>query len=126
MAPTGTEGLVYSGGEDAYPFNEIARPAPGGHLAKTKRSTGWLLMQHLAAAATGAGAAVSTDTRVDRLVLDDGRVVGVQAQRFGETVSLRRADGVVLTAGGFIFNDDMLRPTLPAPRAGDVQGRHRG
>jgi 3-oxo-5alpha-steroid 4-dehydrogenase len=39
MAPTGTEGLVYSGGEDAYPFNEIARPAPRGHLAKTKRST---------------------------------------------------------------------------------------
>ena len=58
MAPDGTEGLVYSGGEDAYPFNAIARPAPRGHLAKTKRSTGWLLMQHLAAAATGAGAAV--------------------------------------------------------------------
>ena len=57
MAPTGTEGLVYSGGEDAYPFNEIARPAPRGHLAKAKRSTGWLLMQHLAAAATGTGAA---------------------------------------------------------------------
>ena len=52
MAPSGTEGLVYSGGEDAYPFNEIARPAPRGHLAETARSTGWLLMQHLAAAAT--------------------------------------------------------------------------
>ena len=113
MAPTGTEGLVYSGGEDAYPFNEIARPAPRGHLAKTKRSTGWLLMQHLAAAATGAGAAVSADTRVDRLVVDDGRVVGVQAQRFGETVSLRARGGVVLTAGGFIFNDDMLRRHCP-------------
>jgi len=74
MAPTGTEGLVYSGGEDAYPFNEVARPAPRGHLAKTKRATGWLLMQHLAAAAAGAGAAVSADTRVDRLVVDDGRV----------------------------------------------------
>src|SRR5277367_2363196 len=49
MAPDGTEGLVYSGGEDAYPFNEVARPAPRGHLAQTKRSTGWLLMQHLAA-----------------------------------------------------------------------------
>ena len=113
MAPDGTEGLVYSGGEDAYPFNEIARPAPRGHLAKTKRSTGWLLMQHLAAAATGAGAAVSTDTRVDRLVCDDGRVVGVQAQRFGETVTLRARRGVVLTAGGFIFNDDMLRQHCP-------------
>ena len=30
MAPDGTEGLVYSGGEDAYPFNQIARPAPRG------------------------------------------------------------------------------------------------
>ncbi len=113
MAPDGTEGLVYSGGEDAYPFNEIARPAPRGHLAKTKRSTGWLLMQHLAAAATAAGAAVSTDTRVDRLVCDHGRVVGVQAQHFGETVTLRARRGVVLTAGGFIFNDDMLRQHCP-------------
>ena len=113
MAPDGTEGLVYSGGEDAYPFNEIARPAPRGHLAKTKRSTGWLLMQILAAAAVDAGAVVSTDTRVDRLVVDDGRVVGVQAQRFGETVTLRATRGVVLTAGGFIFNDDMLRQHCP-------------
>ncbi len=113
MAPTGTEGLVYSGGEDAYPFNEIARPAPRGHLAQTTRSTGWLLMQHLAAAATDAGAGVSVDTRVDRLVVDDGRVVGVQAHRFGEAVSLRARRGVVLTAGGFIFNDDMLRRHCP-------------
>ena len=113
MAPTGTEGLVYSGGEDAYPFSDIARPAPRGHLAKTKRSTGWLLMQILAGAATDAGAVASTDTRVDRLVVDDGRVVGVQAQRFGETVSLRARRAVVLTAGGFIFNDDMLRQHCP-------------
>ena len=113
MAPTGTEGLVYSGGEDAYPFNEIARPAPRGHLAKTKRSTGWLLMEHLARAATQAGAVVSCDTRIDRLVLLDGAVVGVQGQRFGETVSLRARRGVVLTAGGFVFNDEMLRKHCP-------------
>jgi 3-oxo-5alpha-steroid 4-dehydrogenase len=113
MAPAGTEGLVYSGGEDAYPFNQISRPAPRGHLARTKRSTGWLLMEILAAAATGAGAAVSLDTRVDRLVVGDGRVVGVQGQRFGETVTLRAHRGVVLTAGGFIFNDDMLRQHCP-------------
>jgi len=113
MAPAGTEGLVYSGGEDAYPFNQIARPAPRGHLAQTTRSTGWLLMEMLAAGATGAGAAVALDTRVDRLVVDDGRVVGVQGQRFGETVTMRARRGVVLTAGGFIFNDDMLRQHCP-------------
>ncbi|HEX3946118.1 MAG TPA: FAD-dependent oxidoreductase [Acidimicrobiales bacterium] len=109
MAPTGEEGLVYSGGEDAYPFDRIARPAPRGHLAKTKRATGWLLMQHLAAAAQAAGAAAHFDTRVDRLVVDGGRVVGVQARHFAETVHLRARRGVVLTAGGFVFNDDMLR-----------------
>ena len=114
MAPTGTEGLVYSGGEDAYPFNEIARPAPRGHLAKTKRSTGWLLMQHLAARghagrcrgrrATPASTGWCSST---------ARVVGVQGQRFGETVSLRARRGVVLTAGGFVFNDEMLRKHCP-------------
>lgn len=113
MAPVGEEGLVYSGGEDAYPFNEIARPAPRGHLAKTKRATGWLLMQHLAAAAQAAGAVPRFDTRVDRLVVDQGRVVGVQARQFADTVHLRARRGVVLTAGGFVFNDDMLRRHCP-------------
>lgn len=113
MAPVGEEGLVYSGGEDAYPFDEIARPAPRGHLAKTKRATGWLLMQHLAAAAQDAGAVAQFDTRVDGLVVDDGRVVGVQARRFADTVHLRARQGVVLTAGGFVFNDDMLRQHCP-------------
>ena len=113
MAPVGTEGLVYSGGEDAYPFNEIARPAPRGHLAKTKRATGWLLMQHLAAAASGAGADVWADTRIDRLVVHDGEVVGVRGQRFGESVTMQARRGVVLTAGGFVFNDDMLRRHAP-------------
>ena len=121
MAPSGVEGLVYSGGEDAYPFDRIARPAPRGHLAKTKRSTGWLLMQHLAAAAESAGAAVSFDTRVERLVVDDGRVVGVVARRFGEPVALRARRGVVLTAGGFVFNDDMLRRHAPPLALGNYK-----
>ncbi len=115
MAPVGTEGLVYSGGEDAYPFNEIAHPAPRGHLAQTERSTGWLLMRHLVGALTEeTSAAVSYDTRVERLVVDgDRRVVGVQATQFKETVHLRARRGVVLCAGGFVFNDDMLRRHCP-------------
>jgi len=113
MAPSGTEGLVWSGGEDAWPFNEIAIPAPRGHLTKTKRSTGWLLMQKLAEATVAAGAAVSYDTRVERLVVDDGRVVGAVASRFGERVAIKARRGIVLTAGGFIWNDEMLRRHAP-------------
>ena len=113
MAPSGTEGLVWSGGEDAWPFNEIAAPAPRGHLAKTKRSTGWLLMQKLAEAAVAAGADVSYDSRVERLIVDDGCVVGAMATRYGRDVLVRARRGVVLTAGGFIWNDEMLRRHAP-------------
>ncbi len=113
MAPAGTEGLVWSGGENAWPFNEIAVPAPRGHLAKTRRSTGSLLMRTLAGAAVSAGPTVSYDTRVERLIVDDGRVVGAVASRFGEPLVIRSRRGVVLTAGGFIWNDEMLRRWAP-------------
>jgi 3-oxo-5alpha-steroid 4-dehydrogenase len=118
MAPSGTEGLVWSGGENAWPFNEIATPAPRGHLAKTKRSTGWLLMQTVADATVGAGAHVSYDTRVERLIVDDGRVVGAVAIRYGEQVFVKARRGVVLTTGGFIWNDAMLRRHAPTPLQG--------
>jgi len=113
MAPVGTEGLVWSGGEDAWPFNEIAVPAPRGHLAKAKRSTGSVLMHTLAGAAVSAGATVSYDTRVERLIVDDGRVVGAVASRYGAPLRIRAHRGVVLTAGGFIWNDELLRRFAP-------------
>jgi 3-oxo-5alpha-steroid 4-dehydrogenase len=114
MAPRGTEGLVWSGGEDAWPFNEIAVPAPRGHLAKTERSTGWLLMQKLSTAAVTAGADVSYDTRVERLIIDHGRVVGAVVTRYGERMAVKAHRGVVLAAGGFIWNDDMLGRHAPS------------
>jgi 3-oxo-5alpha-steroid 4-dehydrogenase len=113
MAPAGTEGLVWSGGEDAWPFNEIAVPAPRGHLAKTRGSTGSFLMRHLAEAAVAAGSDITYDTRVERLIVDDGRVVGAVASRFGERTTVRVRRGVVLTAGGFIWNDEMLQRFAP-------------
>ena len=114
MAPRGEEGLVFSGGEDAYPFQDIAHPAPRGHLAKTKHSTGWLLMQKLVEAVAATDAVTMFDTRVERLVVDrDRRVVGALARQFGKTFAVRARRGVVLTAGGFVFNDDMLRQHSP-------------
>ena len=114
MAPVGDEGLVYSGGEDAYPFDRIAAPAPRGHLARTTNATGWLLMEKLIAAAAGAGAQITCDARAERLVVDDDRrVVGVVAHRFGERLAFRARRGVVLAAGGFVFNDEMLRRYCP-------------
>jgi 3-oxo-5alpha-steroid 4-dehydrogenase len=71
-------------------------------------------MAVLAQAALEAGARASYDTRVERLVLDDaGRVCGVIASRYGEDVAIRARTGVVLAAGGFINNPEMVEQYAP-------------
>jgi 3-oxo-5alpha-steroid 4-dehydrogenase len=111
------EGLMFTGGENAYPYDEIATPAPRGHVTQGGRPGGGVLMQKLSAAALEAGAQASYDTRAERLIVDDGRIVGVQATRYGEPVSLRARTGVVLTAGGFIQNAEMIERYAPAVHA---------
>ena len=113
METVGTEGLVYSGGEDAWPFTECATPAPRGHLIQTAGATGWLVMKTLASAALGVGPQVAYDTAVERLVVDDGVVVGVIARREGRRQVIRARRGVVLAAGGFIWNDEMVARSAP-------------
>ena len=51
---------------------------------------------------------------------------GVQAQRFGETVSLRARRGVVAHRRRVHLQRRHAAPALPAPGARHVQGRHRG
>lgn len=112
--PPGDESLTYSGSEEAWPFCEIARPAPRGHCATVVGPKGALLMQTLLGGVTAAGAGVKTGVRAEALVLgDDGDVVGVAARSEGETYYVRARRGVVLAAGGFIFNKEMVAHYAP-------------
>ncbi len=113
METVGTEGLVYSGGEDAWPFTEVAAPAARGHLIRTPGSTGKLLMRTLTTTALEAGPEVAYDSSVERLILDEGRVVGVVATQHGVVRRIEARRGVVLCAGGFIFNDEMVARNAP-------------
>jgi 3-oxo-5alpha-steroid 4-dehydrogenase len=110
--PPTEDGLMWLG-EAAYPFPAIAVPVPRGHRPRAKDFGGWLLMDKLAEAATAAGARTQTDTVAERLVVEDGRVVGVVARTFGEQTVIRASRGVVLTSGGFIDDDDMVRQHAP-------------
>ena len=121
MESPGTEGLVWSGGENAYPFNQLTKPAPRGHLARTKGATGWLLMEKLHDAALSLGVNVEYDLRVERLVLNGDRVVGVEATRFGVTGTFLASGGVVVAAGGFIHNEEMLAAEAPSVLAGNYK-----
>ena len=88
--PMGDEGLMFTGGENAYPFNTIATPAPRGHVPQMsgkgpgEASAGFMLMKPLVETATAAGVRALYDVRAPSLVVEsDGRVVGLRARRYG-------------------------------------------
>ena len=118
--PMGDQGLMYSGGENAFPFNTIATPAPRGHIPQMsdkkqgELSAGFMLMKPLVDTAAAAGARALYDTRAQRLVVgSDGRVVGVVARRYGDDIAIRARRGVVLASGSFAYNDAMVAQYAP-------------
>lgn len=119
--PPTDDGLVYTGGENAWPFNEVAPPAPRGHVPRIQnkklmeRSGGWELMKHLSARVSDSAAPVMADTRVVALVVDpsSGAVAGVVARRFGDDVYIQARRGVVLASGGFAANPAMVDSHVP-------------
>ncbi|MFD4263665.1 FAD-dependent oxidoreductase, partial [Streptomyces sp. NPDC058534] len=58
--PTTRDGLMWLG-ENAWPYNEIARPAPRGHRTATEAFGGWLVMEKRVAAPQGGGAGTHAD-----------------------------------------------------------------
>ena len=111
------DGLVYSGSEHVHPFNAIARPAPRGHAPRSIRDKGALFMNKLIAAASSVGVEPAFQSRCDALVIArDGRVVGAIASTLEGEKRIRARKGVILTAGGFIYNDEMLTRYAPLLR----------
>ena len=116
----GDQGLMYSGGENAYPFNTIAAPAPRGHVPQMQNkkqgeaSAGFMLMKPLVETATAAGRAVA--------VRRAGAVPGRRVRRPGRRhprppirhdVTIRARRGVVLATGSFAYNDSMVARFAP-------------
>jgi 3-oxo-5alpha-steroid 4-dehydrogenase len=72
---------------------------------------------------------VQYDTRFERLVTEsDGRVCGVLTTVYGKQVAVRARRAVVLAAGGFAFNADMVAQHVPAltGRPGSATEEHDG
>ena len=106
--------LVYSGGEDAFPYDRVARPAPRGHKPQVPGKAGPFFMQKMLAAVERRPARFFWNTLVETLVVEpSGRVVGVVARTAGETRAFRARVGVALAAGGFSLNEAMVRRHVP-------------
>ncbi|MGH0030307.1 MAG: FAD-dependent oxidoreductase [Myxococcota bacterium] len=116
--PYTDDGLSYTGSELAYPFCEIAKPAPRGHTAQQEgENAGQLMMDLLLKNVEDAGVTVVHEALCEPLVADaEGRVVGVVAKLGDEERTVRARKGVILTAGGYIHNKDMLDRYAPVTR----------
>ncbi len=112
----GTEGLMFTGNEKVHPFRDEVRPAPRGHKVPVPGDTEGtrLVMDLLRDRVAEAGVEVRYETGASQLVVDDdGAVAGVAWRRF-DTTGTVRADAVVIAAGGFVMNADMVAEHTPA------------
>jgi 3-oxo-5alpha-steroid 4-dehydrogenase len=112
----GTQGLMFTGNEKVWPFREQARPAPRGHKVPAPGDTeGTRIVMDLLRDRVGeAGVTVRYETGVTNLVVaDSGAVVGAAWRSFDET-GFVAAPAVVVAAGGFVMNPDMVAEHTPA------------
>ncbi|WP_327141619.1 FAD-binding protein [Nocardia sp. NBC_01327] len=111
----GTQGLMYTGNEKVWPYREQAVPAPRGHKVPVPGDTqgAALVIELLVKRAAQLGVEVQYETGVTNLIADaDGAIIGVKWRRPGETGAVR-ATSVVLAAGGFVMNSDMVAEHVP-------------
>jgi 3-oxo-5alpha-steroid 4-dehydrogenase len=163
--PTNDYYLYYSGSELVAPFRDVAAPAPRGHRAKGRGTSGKVLFKALERAVRQRRVRVCRQTAVTGLVSDSsGRVIGVECReiprnspagpphrwmaranrklniyfrpagrlldgpirwlesRYGRPRRLRARRGVILAAGGFVFNRRMLAEYAPRYRSGSSLG----
>ncbi|MCW2520776.1 MAG: fumarate reductase/succinate dehydrogenase flavoprotein domain protein [Mycobacterium sp.] len=114
VVPPKTEGLSYTGNELVWPFNERAVPAPRGHSVPVPGELGGaaMVIDLLLKRAHDLGVQIRYEVGVTNLVVADGTVTGVRWKHFKDTGAIR-ANAVVIAAGGFAMNPDMVSEHTP-------------
>lgn len=110
------DGLLYTGSEKAFPFREQAKPAPRGHNLKIEGDNGGPLFMKILSENVDRREAidVSLETRALALIVDDGGLVqGLVVRREQRELNVRARCGVILCAGGFVMNEEMVARYAP-------------
>lgn len=102
---------------------DLDTPDYADHLPENKRPTrrtlepaigagsndgGGSLAAQLADYLRGKGVPIITDTRVTRILKENGRVIGVEADQEGKLVRIKANRGVVFGTGGYSHNVDLV------------------
>ncbi|RNL61682.1 FAD-dependent oxidoreductase [Zhongshania marina] len=107
--------LLFTGNEKAYPFTEHASPVPRGHNLQVEGDNGGpLLMKILTEAVNSRAVDVHYDSRALTLIVNDaGDVDGIVVRIDQQEKNVRARKGVILCAGGFCMNEDMVKKYAP-------------
>ena len=114
----GTQGLMYTGNEKVWPFRDQAVPAPRGHKVPKPGDTGGakIVLDALAARLAETSVDVRYETGASALVVSgdssDAKVVGVAWRKFDER-GVIRARSVIIAAGGYVGNAEMVQRYTP-------------
>ena len=109
-----TQGLMYTGNEKVWPFRDLAVPAPRGHKVPVPGDTqgAKLVIDLLVKRAAELGVTVRYETAITDLLVEDGVVTGARWRSLDGT-GLLRAGAVILAAGGFVMNREMVARYVP-------------
>lgn len=112
----GTQGLMFTGNEKVWPYRDLARPAPRGHKVPAPGETEGtkLVMDLLRERVEEAGVEVRYETGATHLVAATSGAVTGLAWRSFETTGVIAAPSVIIAAGGFVMNPDMVAQHTPA------------
>ena len=116
------DGLLYTGSEKAYPFSEHAKPAPRGHNLYVEGDNGGPMFMKIVTenVEKREQITINYETRVLCLVVDDDNaVVGLVIRQDQKEYTVRVHKGVILCAGGFVMNEDMLAKYAPKLLSGN-------
>ncbi|MCA9506035.1 MAG: FAD-dependent oxidoreductase [Myxococcales bacterium] len=108
--------LLYTGSEKAWPFREIAKPCPRGHNLEIEGDNGGPLFMSILTRQVEARPRIRVEYNARALTLiqdETGRVHGLVVRIDGEERNVRARRGVVLCAGGFVMNREMLGHWAP-------------
>ena len=114
--------LMYTGNEKAWPFTEAASPVPRGHNIQGEGEfNGWLLMKILMEEVERRhNIKTFCDARALTLITDaKGAVHGLVVRMDQRELHVRARRGVLLSAGGFVMNEPMLKKYAPRLQRGN-------
>jgi 3-oxo-5alpha-steroid 4-dehydrogenase len=110
------DGLLYTGSEKAWPFKEHAKPAARGHNLYVEGDNGGPLFMKIVTENVEKRATIQVEYETRALTLivgEENEVLGVVVRKDQQELNVRARKGVILCAGGFVMNQDMIRKYAP-------------